>query len=127
MLLWVFGSCLVSTFMLISLLQTSILLAFLVGVVTYASILVAFTHFPSALSVRFLPSVFTLLVTLLIIMYLMEGQLRLINAKNGEDERFVALLTLERAQISLLGLYGAIVHNKMNAFSSWGNCAKEEN
>ena len=53
--------------------QISILPALLVGVVTYASILVVFTHFPSTLSVRFLPWVFTLLVTLLIAMYLMEG------------------------------------------------------
>jgi len=41
-------------------------------------------------------------------MYLLEGQLSLINAENGEDERFVALLTLEGARISLLGLYAAI-------------------
>lgn len=100
--------------------QTSILLALLVGAMTYASVLVVFTHFPSTLSVRFLPWVFTLLVTLLIVMYMMEGQLRLINAKNGEDERFAALLTLEGAQISLLGLYAAIMHSKPNAFSSWG-------
>ena len=41
-------------------------------------------------------------------MYLLEGQLRLINAENGEDERFVSLLTLEGDWISLLGLYAEI-------------------
>lgn len=88
--------------------QTPILHVLLVGAMTCASVFVVFTHFPSSSSLRFLPWVFALLVALLPVMYLLEGQLRLSNAENGEDERFVALLTLEGARISLLGLYAAI-------------------
>jgi len=69
----------------------------LVGAMTCASVFVVSTHFPSTSSLRFLPWVFALLVALLPVMYLLEGQLRLANAENGEDERFVALLTLEGA------------------------------
>nr|ATG71033.1 no exine fromation 1 [Cupressus sempervirens] len=88
--------------------QAPILHALLVGAVTCTSVFVVFTHLPSSSSPRFLPWVFALLVALLPVMYLIEGQLRLTTAENGEEERFVALLALEGARISLLGLYAAI-------------------
>eukprot|EP01018_Ginkgo_biloba_P017737 Gb_19950 [translate_table: standard] len=90
-------------------LQAPILHALLVGAVTCASVFLVFTHFPSTSSPRFLPWVFALLVALFPVMYLVEGQLRITAAESdGEEERFVALLALEGARISLLGLYAAI-------------------
>ena len=59
--------------------QTPILHVLLVGAMTCASVFVVFTHFPSSSSLRFLPWVFALLVALLPVMYLLEGQLRLSN------------------------------------------------
>jgi hypothetical protein len=51
--------------------QTPILHALLVGAMMCASIFVVFTHFPSTSSLRFLPWVFALLVSLLLVMYLL--------------------------------------------------------
>ena len=88
--------------------STIILHLFLVIDKTCVSAFVVFTHFASSSSLRLLPWVFALLVSLIPVMYLLEGPLRLSNAGNGEDERFVQSLTLGRDWISLLGLYASI-------------------
>ncbi|KAL6512044.1 hypothetical protein OROGR_021641 [Orobanche gracilis] len=57
-----------------SLVVTTILQALVVVIMICASVIVVFTHFPSALSTKFLPWVFALLVALFPVTYLLEGQ-----------------------------------------------------
>ncbi|CAM6093060.1 unnamed protein product [Calypogeia fissa] len=87
--------------------QAPLLHALLVAAVVCASVFLVFTHLPSASSPRFLPWVFTLLVALLPIMYLVEGQQRA--RGEGEDDKFVTSLAIEGGRISLIGLYAAVL------------------
>ncbi|KAJ8493704.1 hypothetical protein OPV22_015425 [Ensete ventricosum] len=81
----------------------------LVSTVVCASVLIVFTHLPSASSTKLLPWVFALLVALFPVTYLLEGQLRAKNIEEGEEaERFNTLLAVEGARMSLLGLYAMI-------------------
>ncbi|XP_010556079.1 PREDICTED: uncharacterized protein LOC104825454 [Tarenaya hassleriana] len=97
-------------------LQAAILHALIVVTMVCASVFVIFTHFPSASSTKLLPWVFALLVALFPVTYLLEGQVR-IGSEVGnidawdvqEDDRKVsALLAIEGARTSLLGLYAAL-------------------
>ena len=81
---------------------------FLVRDKTCVSTFVVFTHFASSSSLRLLPWVFALLVSLIPVMYLLEGPLRLSNVENGKHKRFVEPLTPGRDWISLLELYASI-------------------
>ncbi|KAF9619043.1 hypothetical protein IFM89_004401 [Coptis chinensis] len=97
-------------------LQATILQAFIVVIVVCTSIFVVFTHFPSASSIKFLPWVFGLLVSLFPVTYLLEGQLRgrnvlgegIVGEALEEDNKLLTILTIEGARTSLLGLYAAI-------------------
>lgn len=97
-------------------LQAAVLHALIVITMVCASVFVVFTHFPSASSTRFLPWVFALLVALFPVTYLLEGQMRIksILVDSGvedmveEDYKLTALLAIEGARTSLLGLYAAI-------------------
>ncbi|KAK9675318.1 hypothetical protein RND81_11G000300 [Saponaria officinalis] len=78
-----------------------------------SSILVVFTHFPSAFSTKALPWVFALLVALFPVTYLLEGQVRIKSLIDGggiteEERRLTTILAVEGARTSLLGLYAAI-------------------
>lgn len=89
--------------------EAIILYPLLVTTIICASVLVVFTHLPSASSTRFLPWVFALLVALFPVTYLLEGQLRANSIEEGEEaERFNTLLAVEGARMSLLGLYAMI-------------------
>ncbi|WOL00476.1 hypothetical protein Cni_G09189 [Canna indica] len=88
--------------------DTIILYPLLVATIVCASILVVFTHLPSASSTRLLPWVFALLVALFPVTYLLEGQLRAKILEGGEEEGFNNLLAVEGARMSLLGLYAMI-------------------
>ncbi|KAI7724724.1 hypothetical protein M8C21_004601, partial [Ambrosia artemisiifolia] len=80
------------------------------------SVFVVFTHLPSASSTKVLPWVFALLVALFPVTYLLEGQVRVqailaesgIDTMSEEDSKLTALLAVEGARTSLLGLYAAI-------------------
>ncbi|BBM96840.1 hypothetical protein MPTK1_1g01090 [Marchantia polymorpha subsp. ruderalis] len=86
--------------------QAPLLHALLVAAIVCASVFLIFTHLPSASSPRFMPWVFALLVALLPVMYLVEGQIR---AKTDtEEDKFVTSLAIEGGRMSLLGLYAAI-------------------
>ncbi|KAL2652734.1 hypothetical protein R1flu_020862 [Riccia fluitans] len=86
--------------------QAPLLHALLVAAVVCASVFLIFTHLPSESSPRFLPWVFALLVALLPVMYLVEGQIRA--AADTEEDKFVASLAIEGGRTSLLGLYAAV-------------------
>lgn len=86
--------------------QTPLLHALLVAAIVCASVFLIFTHLPSASSPRFLPWVFALLVALLPVMYLVEGQIRA--ATSSEEDKLVTSLAIEGSRTSLLGLYAAI-------------------
>lgn len=89
--------------------EAIILYPLLVSTIVCASVLIVFTHLPSASSTRLLPWVFALLVALFPVTYLLEGQLRAKNIEEGEEaERFNTLLAVEGARMSLLGLYAMI-------------------
>ncbi|XP_042395729.1 uncharacterized protein LOC121986034 [Zingiber officinale] len=90
--------------------EAVILYPLLVAAIVCASVLVVFTHFPSASSTRLLPWVFALLVALFPVTYLLEGQLRAKSSieEGEESERFNSLLTVEGARVSLMGLYAMI-------------------
>ncbi|KAL8130660.1 hypothetical protein V2J09_019815 [Rumex salicifolius] len=97
-------------------LQAAILHALIVVTMISASLFVVFTHFPSASSMKLLPWVFALLVALFPVTYLLEGQVRIKSFAEdggdmdftGEDRKLSAILAVEGARTSLLGLYAAI-------------------
>ncbi|XP_002985306.2 uncharacterized protein LOC9649684 [Selaginella moellendorffii] len=82
----------------------------LVVAMVSASLFLVFVLLPSASSPRFVPWLFGLLVSLLPVMYLLEGQLRGGWDQTGGDgdEKLVSILALRGARSSLLGLYAAI-------------------
>ncbi|KVH95749.1 hypothetical protein Ccrd_002189, partial [Cynara cardunculus var. scolymus] len=97
-------------------LQATVLHILIVVTMVCTSVFVVFTHLPSASSTKLLPWVFALLVALFPVTYLLEGQVRIktILAESGvgdvgeEDSKLTALLAVEGARTSLLGLYAAI-------------------
>lgn len=97
-------------------LQAAILHALIVITMVCASVFAVFTHFPSASSTKVLPWIFALLVALFPVTYLLEGQVRVKSilaesevGNTGEDgNKLTALLAVEGARTSLLGLYAAI-------------------
>ncbi|CDY09793.1 BnaC09g43680D [Brassica napus] len=99
-------------------LQAAVLHALIVVTMVCASVFVIFTHFPSASSTKLLPWVFALLVALFPVTYLLEGQVRIKNDLGDnaawgwdareEDKKVTAMLAIEGARTSLLGLYAAI-------------------
>uniref|UniRef100_M4CX85 No exine formation 1 n=1 Tax=Brassica campestris TaxID=3711 RepID=M4CX85_BRACM len=99
-------------------LQAAVLHALIVITMVCASVFVIFTHFPSASSTKLLPWVFALLVALFPVTYLLEGQVRINNDLGDnaawgwdareEDKKVTAMLAIEGARTSLLGLYAAI-------------------
>ncbi|KAF8047123.1 hypothetical protein N665_3197s0009 [Sinapis alba] len=99
-------------------LQAAVLHALIVITMVCASVFVIFTHFPSASSTKLLPWVFALLVALFPVTYLLEGQVRIKNDLGDnaawgwdareEDKKVTAMLAIEGARTSLLGLYAAI-------------------
>lgn len=89
--------------------QAIILYPLLVTTIVCASVFVVFTHFPSSSSTRILPWIFALMVALLPVSYLMEGQLRAMNTdEDNEANKFSTLLAIEGARMSLLGLYATL-------------------
>ncbi|KAL7608998.1 uncharacterized protein LOC111912343 [Lactuca sativa] len=97
-------------------LQATILHLLIVVTMVCTCVFVVFTHLPSASSTKVLPWVFALLVALFPVTYLLEGQVRIktLLAETGvgdvgeEDSKLTALLAVEGARTSLLGLYAAI-------------------
>nr|XP_043606021.1 uncharacterized protein LOC122578180 [Erigeron canadensis] len=97
-------------------LQATVLHILIVVTMVCTCVFVVFTHLPSASSTKLLPWVFALLVALFPVTYLLEGQVRMktILAESGvgdlgeEDSKLTALLAVEGARTSLLGLYAAI-------------------
>ncbi|XP_076956817.1 uncharacterized protein LOC143632121 isoform X2 [Bidens hawaiensis] len=97
-------------------LQATVLHILIVTTMICTSVFVVFTHLPSASSTKVLPWVFALLVTLFPVTYLLEGQVRVktmlaesgIDMMGEEDSKLTALLAVEGARTSLLGLYAAI-------------------
>ncbi|KAK9076237.1 hypothetical protein SSX86_004570 [Deinandra increscens subsp. villosa] len=97
-------------------LQAAILHILIVTTMVCTSVFVVFTHLPSASSTKVLPWVFALLVALFPVTYLLEGQVRVKTLLAGsgigdigeEDSKLTALLAVEGARTSLLGLYAAI-------------------
>lgn len=92
-------------------LQATVLHVLIVVTMVCTSVFVVFTHFPSASSTKLLPWVFALLVALFPVTYLLEGQVRITSALGDlaeEDSKVTALLAVEGARTSLLGLYAAI-------------------
>ncbi|KAJ9186163.1 hypothetical protein P3X46_005695 [Hevea brasiliensis] len=97
-------------------LQAAVLHALIVVTMVCTCVFVVFTHFPSASSTKLLPWVFALLVALFPVTYLLEGQVRIKGIlEDGqdadmveEDRKLTALLAVEGARTSLLGLYAAI-------------------
>ncbi|KAJ1257000.1 hypothetical protein BS78_K237300 [Paspalum vaginatum] len=89
--------------------QAVVLYPLLVATIVSAAVFVVFTHLPSESSTRVLPWVFSFLVALFPVTYLLEGQLRAKNfADDDEAENFTNMLAIEGARMSLLGLYAAI-------------------
>ncbi|PAN33770.1 hypothetical protein PAHAL_6G043500 [Panicum hallii] len=89
--------------------QAVVLYPLLVATIVSAAVFVVFTHLPSESSTRVLPWVFSFLVALFPVTYLLEGQLRAKNfADEDEAEKFTNMLAVEGARMSLLGLYAAI-------------------
>ncbi|KAL6654737.1 hypothetical protein ACP70R_008202 [Stipagrostis hirtigluma subsp. patula] len=89
--------------------QAVVLYPLLVATIVSAAVFVVFTHLPSESSTRVLPWVFSFLVALFPVTYLLEGQLRAKSfADEDEAEKFTNMLAIEGARMSLLGLYAAI-------------------
>ncbi|KAL0680953.1 hypothetical protein Bca4012_047800 [Brassica carinata] len=98
-------------------LQAAVLHVLITITMVCASVFVIFTHFPSASSTKLLPWVFALLVALFPVTYLLEGQVRIKTLSDNvawgwdageEDKKVTAMLAIEGARTSLLGLYAAI-------------------
>ncbi|XP_009125907.2 uncharacterized protein LOC103850865 [Brassica rapa] len=98
-------------------LQAAVLHVLITITMVCASVFVIFTHFPSASSTKVLPWVFALLVALFPVTYLLEGQVRIKTLSDNvawgwdageEDKKVTAMLAIEGARTSLLGLYAAI-------------------
>uniref|UniRef100_K3YLG4 Uncharacterized protein n=1 Tax=Setaria italica TaxID=4555 RepID=K3YLG4_SETIT len=88
--------------------QAVVLYPLLVATIVSAAVFVVFTHLPSESSTRVLPRVFSFLVALFPVTYLLEGQLRAKSfADEDEAEKFTNMLAIEGARMSLLGLYAA--------------------
>ncbi|CAD6253736.1 unnamed protein product [Miscanthus lutarioriparius] len=89
--------------------QAVVLYPLLVATIVSAAVFVVFTHLPSESSTRVLPWVFSFLVALFPVTYLLEGHLRSKSfADEDEEEKFTNMLAIEGARMSLLGLYAAI-------------------
>ncbi|KAG0465526.1 hypothetical protein HPP92_019690 [Vanilla planifolia] len=89
--------------------QAVVLYPLLVTTIVCACVFMVFTLFPSALSARILPWVFALMVALLPVSYLLEGQLRWSTIGVDEEaENLTTLLSIEGARMSLLGLYAML-------------------
>ncbi|KQJ88366.1 uncharacterized protein LOC100830867 [Brachypodium distachyon] len=90
--------------------QAVVLYPLLVATIVSAAVFIVFTHLPSESSTRVLPWVFSFLVALFPVTYLLEGQLRAKSFAADEDEaeKFTNMLAIEGARMSLLGLYAAI-------------------
>ncbi|ONM26672.1 no exine formation 1 [Zea mays] len=89
--------------------QAVVLYPLLVATIVSAAVFVVFTHLPSESSTRVLPWVFSFLVALFPVTYLLEGHLRAKSfADEDEAEKFTNMLAIEGARMSLLGLYAAI-------------------
>jgi hypothetical protein len=89
--------------------QAAVLYPLLVATIVSAAVFIVFTHLPSESSTRGLPWVFSFMVALLPVTYLLEGQLRAKSfADEDEAEKFTNMLAIEGARMSLLGLYAAI-------------------
>ncbi|XP_066340031.1 uncharacterized protein [Miscanthus floridulus] len=89
--------------------QAVVLYPLLVATIVSAAVFVVFTHLPSESSTRVLPWVFSFLVALFPVTYLLEGHLRSKSfADEDEAEKFTNMLAIEGARMSLLGLYAAI-------------------
>jgi hypothetical protein len=89
--------------------QAAVLYPFLVATIVSAAVFIVFTHLPSESSTRVLPWVFSLMVALFPVTYLLEGQLRAKSfVDEDEAEKFTNMLAIEGARMSLLGLYAAI-------------------
>uniref|UniRef100_A0A0E0J2J8 No exine formation 1 n=1 Tax=Oryza nivara TaxID=4536 RepID=A0A0E0J2J8_ORYNI len=89
--------------------QAVVLYPLLVATIVLAAVFIVFTHLPSESSTRVLPWVFSFLVVLFPITYLLEGHLRAKNFVDDEEaENFTNMLAIEGARMSLLGLYAAI-------------------
>uniref|UniRef100_A0ACD5W4Y1 Uncharacterized protein n=1 Tax=Avena sativa TaxID=4498 RepID=A0ACD5W4Y1_AVESA len=89
--------------------QAVVLYPLLVATIVSSAVFIVFTHLPSESSTRVLPWVFSFLVTLFPVTYLLEGQLRANSfADEDEAEKFTNMLAIEGARMSLLGLYAAI-------------------
>uniref|UniRef100_A0ACD5X3F2 Uncharacterized protein n=1 Tax=Avena sativa TaxID=4498 RepID=A0ACD5X3F2_AVESA len=89
--------------------QAVVLYPLLVATIVSSAVFIIFTHLPSESSTRVLPWVFSFLVTLFPVTYLLEGQLRANSfADEDEAEKFTNMLAIEGARMSLLGLYAAI-------------------
>ncbi|KAJ4882902.1 no exine formation 1 [Raphanus sativus] len=98
--------------------DASFLHVLIVTTMVYASFFVIFTHFPSASTTDLLPVAFAHLVAFVPVTYLIEGQVRIKNDLGDndawgwdareEDKKATAMLAIEGARTSLLGLYAAI-------------------
>ncbi|XP_066339593.1 uncharacterized protein [Miscanthus floridulus] len=89
--------------------QAVVLYPLLVATIVSVAVFVVFTHLPSESSTRVLPWVFSFLVALFPVTYLLEGHLRSKSfADEDEAEKFTNMLAIEGARMSLLGLYAAI-------------------
>ncbi|CAM0873777.1 unnamed protein product [Alopecurus aequalis] len=89
--------------------QAVVLYPLLVATIVSAAVFIVFTHLPSESSTRVLPWVFSFLVALFPVTYLLEGQLRAKSfADEDEAEKFTNMWAIEGARMSLLGLYAAI-------------------
>uniref|UniRef100_A0A0D9XSK9 No exine formation 1 n=1 Tax=Leersia perrieri TaxID=77586 RepID=A0A0D9XSK9_9ORYZ len=89
--------------------QAVVLYPLLVATIVLAAVFIVFTHLPSESSTRVLPWVFSFLVVLFPITYLLEGHLRAKTFVDDEEaENFTNMLAIEGARMSLLGLYAAI-------------------
>ncbi|KAK8939496.1 hypothetical protein KSP40_PGU008653 [Platanthera guangdongensis] len=89
--------------------QAVIFYLLLVTIIICASVFIVFTYFPSSSSTRILPWVFALMVALLPVSYLMEGQIRAMSPnEDNEANTFGTLLAIEGERMSLLGLYAML-------------------
>ncbi|EPS57225.1 hypothetical protein M569_17595 [Genlisea aurea] len=101
-------------------LQAAFLHALIMVTMVCTSVFVVFAHIPSASSTKLLPWVFSLIVALFPVTYFLEGQVRISRSFVDDglaaedamtmeaDGKIAALLAVEGARTSLLGLYAAI-------------------
>lgn len=89
--------------------HAALLYPLIVATIVCASVFIVFTHLPSTSSTKILPWIFALLVALFPVTYLVEGQIRAKNLlEDDEENKFLTLLAVEGARMSLLGLYAML-------------------